>query len=256
MLSLILGVGLVGISVTGSINITQGTYAAASKVLKKVIHLNAQETDVLSLPVSVAADAPSTARTLNDGSTATTSGETTTVTAAPTTVLTPTPIVTATPSSTFVSYTIISSKPSSFTTGAGSIPKSSIAIARALSYVGNAGAACSDGFCSELCDHLAGVVWGYNTASGYASAETHWETAVSQGIAHKDDKNPPLGALLFYKGGTLGHVATYVGEGMVVSNVNVGSTSNVYLVSADFFGMPYLGWAPPVFFGAAPGSAL
>jgi hypothetical protein len=46
---------------------------------------------------------------------------------------------------------------------------------------------------------------------------------------------------------------------MVVTNAGGEYGSNVYIYYADWYdkvGYKYLGWAPPVFFGEEPGSAL
>lgn len=136
------------------------------------------------------------------------------------------------------------------------LPNADKAIARALSVVGSAGLACEDQQCYRLCDYLAGWIWGYSS-SGYMSAATHWQAALNTGVAHPGDRNPPLGAALFFKGDSeFGHIAIYVGNGMVVSNWSGGPKgSNVYLMAADRFG-DYLGWAMPVFHGGAVGSAL
>lgn len=139
-------------------------------------------------------------------------------------------------------------------------PNTHKAISRAFSSVGDALSVCLDGRCFNKCDHLAGDIWGYEDASGYYSAMTHWETAVAQGIAVKEDKEPPLGALLFWDTGRpFGHVATYIGNGLIVTNAGGEYGANVYIYYADWYetvGYKYLGWAPPVFFGEEPGSAL
>ncbi len=140
-------------------------------------------------------------------------------------------------------------------------PNTDKALARAALYVGNAGLACSDGMCYRKCDHLAGDIWGYAEASGYATAKIHWYRALATGVARPGNRVPPIGALLFWDTGPYGHVATYVGNGMVVSNLSNGPNgANVYQVGADLFenswGSPYLGWAPPIFFNEEPGTAL
>jgi hypothetical protein len=147
-----------------------------------------------------------------------------------------------------------------FTGGEVIFPKTNIAISRAFSSVGDALSVCMDGRCFNKCDHLAGDIWGYEEASGYYSAFTHWQAAVAQGIAVVDNREPPLGALLFWETGRpFGHVATYIGNGMVVTNAGGEYGSNVFIYYADWYdvvGYKYLGWAPPVFFGEEPGSAL
>jgi hypothetical protein len=140
-------------------------------------------------------------------------------------------------------------------------PNTDKALARANKYVGNAGLACSDGMCYRKCDHLAGDIWGYAEASGYATAKIHWYKALATGVARPGNRVPPIGALLFWDSGTYGHVATYIGNGMTVSNLSSGPNGpNVYVVAADYFenswGSPYLGWAPPIFFNEPPGTAL
>lgn len=136
------------------------------------------------------------------------------------------------------------------------------AMERAISSIGDAVSVCTDGECFNKCDHLAGDIWGYDYASGYLSAATHWETAKNQDIARLEDREPPMGALLFWDTGRVfGHVATYIGNGQVVTNSSSGEFGpDVYVVSADMYekvyGWDYLGWADPVFFKESPGSAL
>lgn len=130
--------------------------------------------------------------------------------------------------------------------------RANIAVARALSFVGHAERACPDGKCYQKCDHLAGDIWGHPQASGYYSAKEHWFSAVRQGVANPGDTNPPIGALLFWDTGYYGHVATYIGNGYVVSNLSSGPNGpNVYKVPASLFseqwGAPYYGWADPTF---------
>lgn len=130
------------------------------------------------------------------------------------------------------------------------------AVDRAMSYVGHAERACDDGYCYQLCDYLAGFIRGY-TNSGYNTAYDHWKVMVEQGLAHPGDRNVPIGATVFwYAGeGAAGHIATYVGDGMVVGNISGGPGGpNVYLHQADapeyWDGYTYLGWSEPVFRGA------
>lgn len=137
-------------------------------------------------------------------------------------------------------------------------PNTREAIRRALSSVGNAKIACDDGECYNLCDHLVGWHWGYD-ASGYESARTHWAWAVKNGIAHAGDREPPLGALLFWDSQPNGHTAIYLGKGRVVTNFVGPAGKNVYIADADWYeknGRGYLGWADPVFYADKPGSGL
>ncbi len=139
-------------------------------------------------------------------------------------------------------------------------PQTSEAMYRAISSVGNAVRVCVDGTCYNKCDHIAGDIWGYEYASGYLSAATHWSAAKSQGIAQLKDREPPLGALLFWDTGRIfGHVATYIGNGLVVTNSGGEYGADIYIAYADAYetyGWNYLGWADPVFFNEKPGSAL
>lgn len=150
-------------------------------------------------------------------------------------------------------------KDSSFKGGNAVYPNTDMAMARAIAAIGNAAAVCSDGECYNLCDHVAGDIWGYEVASGYPTARLHWEAMVKQGIAKKGDKTPPLGALLFWDSGEYGHVATYIGNGRVVTNFVLNGKRNLFVVDADWYernGRAYLGWADPIFFGQNPGKAL
>lgn len=157
-------------------------------------------------------------------------------------------------------YLITSRSNNLFGGGELVFPKTEKAMSRAMAAVGHAYRACRDNACEGLCDHLAGSIWGYSDYSGYATAMVHWRTAVSDRIAHLNDREPPLGALLFWKTQKPeGHVATYIGNGRVVSNSDGPSGTNVYIVEAtayEDFGYEYLGWADPVFRGEKIGSRL
>jgi hypothetical protein len=142
------------------------------------------------------------------------------------------------------------------------IPKALEAVRRALADVGKAKNVCSDGVCKDMCDHVVGDIWGYEFASGYETAYDHWKIANSQGLAHPDSRNIPVGALVFYQlRNPAGHVAVYVGNGLVVGSMSDSNgDSNIFLTSADYFlnnpNNKYLGWAYPVFFGDSQGAAL
>lgn len=150
-----------------------------------------------------------------------------------------------------------------FTTKQGVLIKNAAeAVRRALASVGNADRVCSDGVCKDLCDHVVGDIWGYEYASGYETALDHWHIASAQGNAHPNSRNIPVGALVFYQlANPAGHVAVYVGNGLVVGSMSdPDGKSNIFLTSADYFlsnpKHKYLGWAYPVFFGDSPGAAL
>jgi murein DD-endopeptidase MepM/ murein hydrolase activator NlpD len=138
-----------------------------------------------------------------------------------------------------------------FKDGVQTLPGGGVAVARSNSFVGNP--PCQNK-CIQLCDKLAGLAWGYGN-SGYASAKVHWGQMVASGHAHPGNRQPPLGALLFWDpGNAYGHVSVYVGDGKVVSNLNGPQGDNVYKVPAKYFedhwNATYLGWSDPVFAGA------
>lgn len=158
-------------------------------------------------------------------------------------------------------YALAADQVGTFVDGPVIFPNTDKAIARALSYVGRAEIPCpEDRTCYQRCDHLSGDIWGYEEASGYVSARRHWFAALAQGVAHPGDTTPPIGALLFWDTGVYGHVATYVGNGYVVTNLAGPKGYNVYKVPASYFsdkwGAPYYGWAEPWYHGQKPGSGL
>lgn len=151
-------------------------------------------------------------------------------------------------------FVTLSGKPTSFKDG-GTNEESKIRVDRALSVVGNASKACCDRTCLNWCGCLSSWIGGHY-GSGYATAHIQWYGMVSKGVAHPGDRNPPVGALLFWSnGGTtsndFGHVATYVGSGLAVGNVSSGPGGpNIYLHDADAperWGQQYLGWSENVF---------
>ncbi|MEV0283490.1 CHAP domain-containing protein [Kribbella sp. NPDC050820] len=132
-------------------------------------------------------------------------------------------------------------------TVAGELAGADEAVARALRLVGGHGY-------YQLCARLAANIWG-RPRSGYFSAAEQWRHMVATGNAHRGDRRPPVGALVFWEtGGPYGHVAVYVGNGRVVSNdINdrVPGEGGVYLVDVGLieskWGATYLGWAPPIY---------
>ncbi len=115
--------------------------------------------------------------------------------------------------------------------------------------------------CEGMCDHLAGAIW-LKHSSGYCSAIVHW-----QSLLHGDAKDvhlatapdglsPPVGALLFYTSGQVGHVTVYLGNNMVLSGDVLGK-GGVFITSfksitAGAWHLPYLGWTPPIFGDTGP----
>ncbi len=112
--------------------------------------------------------------------------------------------------------------------------------------------------CSHLCDYLSGVAWGYKN-SGYNTALEHWGAMKSSGHAHPGDRNPPVGALLFYStGNPAGHIATYLGGNLILSNdvgdPKSGHLGGAYIVPASAmeagpWRLKYLGWSDDIFNG-------
>lgn len=140
------------------------------------------------------------------------------------------------------------------------VPNAEGIIITAKSYIGRTNAPC--GTCYQQCDRLAGLINrqvpinGGELNSGYRSAKQHWEVAQSDptkwGPAYPQDTSIPPGAVVFFDGHpTYGHVATYIGNGWVVSNYDGKEGYGVYAVPlkdmAASYG--YLGWAMPVYPG-------
>jgi hypothetical protein len=127
------------------------------------------------------------------------------------------------------------------------LPGADVAVARALKLVGSRGY-------YQLCARLAANIWG-RPNSGYVSAAEQWQQMVITNNAHRDDRRPPIGALLFWStGGPYGHVAVYVGNNRIVSNDisdHAPGIGGVYLVEVASiearWGAEYLGWAPPIY---------
>lgn len=132
--------------------------------------------------------------------------------------------------------------------------------ARAQAFVDTSAAGLPDPFYGEysyyrMCARLAARIHGH-AHSGWPSAIDQWEHYVDVGLAHPGDGDPPPGALVFWDTDPFGHVAVYLGDGMVVTSDIydrvTGRKGGVYLapmsdVTSDFWHLPYLGWAPPVY---------
>ncbi len=87
----------------------------------------------------------------------------------------------------------------------------------------------------------------YGISSGRTStALRQWFRARSAGYGHKN-RYAPIGAQLFWRtSNPAGHVATYIGRGLVVTNVGSGRVKIVSWRTLDRWG-PYLGWAEPYY---------
>ena len=93
-----------------------------------------------------------------------------------------------------------------------------------------------------LCELAAELSFG--TRGRYASAIANWNSRVRAGAAHKGDRNPPAGALVFWRTSVFGHVAVADGVGGAWSTSVGGSIVHVSRLS---YYSNYLGWAwaPP-----------
>ena len=92
--------------------------------------------------------------------------------------------------------------------------------------------------------------WGF---SGTPYAIDQYQVVMPTELRHDGDRNPPPGALLFWTTGSrAGHVALYVGGGMVASN-DIEVDGQISIVPASDietrWGATYVGWAPPYFPG-------
>jgi hypothetical protein len=77
----------------------------------------------------------------------------------------------------------------------------------------------------------------------YASAIDAWWGAVKR---HPGDRNPPLGAPMFYEGGRYGHIVINTGQG-VMRSTDCRTSGNVSEADQDWpvqnWGQRYLGWS-------------
>lgn len=101
----------------------------------------------------------------------------------------------------------------------------------------------------RMCLAATAVEYGWSV-SGVYSAIDMWHLLDGRGYGHPENREPPVGALLFWDGGTWGHVAIHVGGGKIVSNDLVRSGC---MDIADWdapetlWGQTYLGWTPPYY---------
>lgn len=100
---------------------------------------------------------------------------------------------------------------------------------------------------AHLCLKLADDAYGGSERVGRAIDQ--WYRAKAAGYAHPKDKNPPIGAQLFWwTDNDARHIATYVGGGKVVTNVTSegGAVKLLPASELDSWG-PYIGWAEPYY---------
>lgn len=86
----------------------------------------------------------------------------------------------------------------------------------------------------------------YGASNRVGTALRQWYRARRAGFGHSG-RMAPVGAQLFWRtSNPAGHVATYVGRGLVVSNMPGGRVKIVPWRAIDRWG-PYLGWAEPYY---------
>lgn len=95
--------------------------------------------------------------------------------------------------------------------------------------------------CLRLVDDAYGIQSGRTS-----TALRQWYRARKAGYGHTN-RLAPIGAQLFWRtSNPAGHIATYVGRGLVVTNMPSGRVKIVTWSSVDRWG-PYLGWAEPYY---------
>lgn len=96
--------------------------------------------------------------------------------------------------------------------------------------------------CLRLADDAYGV-----TGARTTTALAQWSRAQGAGVAHPDSKDIPVGAQMFWRTDhPAGHIAVYVGNGKVVTNVPGGAVKLMDWQKINEWG-PYLGWANPYY---------
>jgi hypothetical protein len=96
--------------------------------------------------------------------------------------------------------------------------------------------------CLRLADDAFGAK-GPRTTTALAQ----WSRAKGAGVAHPGSTDIPVGAQMFWETShPAGHIAVYVGNGKVVTNVPGGAVEIVPWRELNEWG-PYLGWANPYY---------
>lgn len=111
------------------------------------------------------------------------------------------------------------------------------ALAWGMKYVGSG--ASYNGLCLAFVDDA------YNPSGGrVGTAIAQWYRAKAAGYGHPGDRNPPVGAQVFWwSGNAARHIALYAGGGMVLTTgAYGGKVGLVTMKHLDGYG-PYLGWA-------------
>lgn len=96
--------------------------------------------------------------------------------------------------------------------------------------------------CLRLADDAFGAKGARTT-----TALAQWARAKSAGVGHPDSTDIPVGAQMFWQTShPAGHIAVYVGNGKVVTNVPGGAVEIMDWREINEWG-PYLGWANPYY---------
>lgn len=97
----------------------------------------------------------------------------------------------------------------------------------------------------DLCLKLADDAYGGSNRTTTALAQ--WNRAKAAGVGNPGSRDIPVGAQMFWQTShPAGHIATYVGDGKVVTNMPGGSVELVDWHELNEWG-PYLGWANPYY---------
>jgi len=102
----------------------------------------------------------------------------------------------------------------------------------------------------QACLTSVAKAYGWSFA-GTNYAIDQYEVTIPATLHHNGDRNPPLGALLFWRTShRAGHLALYVGNGNVAST-DILVNGQISVVPATYieqkWGATYVGWAPPYF---------
>ncbi|WP_058047464.1 hypothetical protein [Streptomyces roseifaciens] len=102
----------------------------------------------------------------------------------------------------------------------------------------------------QKCLAFTSIAYGWNY-SGTNYAIDHYQVEMPKDMRHDGDRNPPVGALMFWDTGhRAGHVAIYVGDGKIASN-DIGVIGEISIVPATDietkWNSKYLGWSPPYY---------
>jgi len=96
--------------------------------------------------------------------------------------------------------------------------------------------------CLRLADDAYGAKGARTT-----TALAQWARAKAAGVGHPGSKDIPVGAQMFWQTShPAGHIAVYVGDGKVVTNVPGGAVEIMDWREINEWG-PYLGWANPYY---------